>query len=210
MTTDRTDFNETWLAEMPQQIPIVDYYDAMVSNIKDYSQTEQIINLGTFKGFEVRKIKLDTLLFYWFELDNTILLAVELVIKPQGLIVRLLGKNPEYKNKKPYASDLYAFILQDTKNGIRLFSDDRMSNEGFNLWRRLFNDGFKVSTYDNNNPGGTFITLHSFFDFENFFNSDASYKQYQFVLHESTMITETRCQFHTRRIRELSGLNLED
>ena len=91
-------------------------------------------------------------MFYWIEDNSNIILAVELQIKPQALIVSLTGKHPNYTGKPPYASDLYNLILKDNNKSMRLYSDESLSDEGYAIWKRLLDQGHKISVYDKNKP----------------------------------------------------------
>ena len=197
--TSRIDFNETWLIEMPTGLGSFETYDMLEYNIKD------LINNGvvpTDLGNGIKKIDLSQTMVYWYEDKNgTILLGVELDKKSQGLIVRLTGKNPKYRGKSPYASELYQFILRDNKTkSIRLLSD-----EGKQIWDRLFSMGLNVSVYDRESSGKSFKTFKTKEEMDSYFELDnTDFKRYQYVLSESgEMLAETRSYFNTRRMREL-------
>jgi len=210
MKTDRTEFKETWLSESPQKIQPADYYSNMVYNINDYKKTKKPKLLGNFNGFEFKRIKTKNILFYWFEKEGVVILGIELGILPQGLKVNLIGKSPEYKQKEPFASELYSLILKDSKQGIRIMSDTSLSDEGFFIWKKLYMDGHTVTVYDATNPGRSYITLHSFSDFDNFFGNTPEHANYQFILNENSSLFETRARFNLRRMRELSGMDVDD
>jgi hypothetical protein len=143
--------------------------------------------------------------------NKEILLGVELTIKPQGLVVNLLGKNPKYKSKPPYASSLYNEILKDNPNSIRILSDRELSDEGLNLWKKMIELGHKVSLYDRDNPGKTFKSFNSGDELDQYFkNDDTDFKRYQYVLSENAHFIETLANFNTRRARELCGFSLDD
>jgi hypothetical protein len=206
--TSRIDFNETWLIEMPTGLGSFETYDMLEYNIKDLIDNGVV---PTDLGNGIKKIDLSQTMVYWYEDKNgTILLGVELDKKSQGLIVRLTGKNPKYRGKSPYASELYQFILRDNKTkSIRLLSDESLSDEGKQIWDRLFSMGLNVSVYDRESPGKSFKTFKTKEEMDNYFELDnTDFKRYQYVLSESgEMLAETRSFFNTRRYRELiSGL----
>jgi hypothetical protein len=208
MTTSRTDFNETWLTEMPQGMGSFPMYAYIEFNIKDRIKSgSEVINLEN----GLRKIVGQQTAYYWYEKNGVILLGIELSIKPQGLVVTGLARNPKFKGP-PYASDLYDAILKDSNRSIRLISDVDMSDEAFKVWARLLNMGHKISVYDNSAPGKTFKTIDSLDELQSFFKTDdTDYRSYQYVLSEvGEMLAETRSFFNTRRMRELTGLGLED
>lgn len=209
MTTDRTHFNKTWLTEMPEGIGSIAAYEAIKFNINDLI-TNNITS--TKLSNNLYKIDLSQSVYYWYEKNNIILLGMELQKERQGWIVRAVGKNPDFKGQPPYASQLYDAILKDSKHSIRILSDIQLSDEGFNIWKKLFSLGHKISVYDNQNPGQTFKTFDSTSDLDQYFKlHDQSFRRYQYVLSESgLMLAETRSYFNTRRMRELSGLGTDD
>lgn len=201
----RNDFNESWLSEMPMGKPTPDAYKQIVYNIKERieigSKVQQLSS-------SLYKIAGQQLTYYWYELNDEIALGIELLNRPQVLVVNIVGKNPKLAGKPPFASDLYNIILNNNNLPIRIYSDVFLSDEGLGIWKRLFNNGHTISVYDNQNPGVTFKTFTSLNDFDQFFkHNDPSYKRYQYVLSEvGEVLAETRGFFHTRRYRELSGL----
>lgn len=208
MTTSRTDFNETWLTEMPMGLGSFPMFDVIDYSIKDrIKRGSPVIDLEN----GLRKIVGQQTAYYWYEKNNTIILGVELSIKPQGLVVTGLARNPKFKGP-PYANDLYDAILKDSDRAIRVVSDVDMSDEAFNVWARLLQMGHKISVYDNKEPGKTFKTIDTMDELKSFFKTDdTDYRRYQFVLSETgEMLAETRSYFNTRRMRELTGMGLED
>jgi hypothetical protein len=198
------EFNETWLTESPEGIGKTELYDMFIYNIADLKRNGQIsIDMGN--GY--RKIELSTCVYYWYEIDNEIILGSELEKKPQGLVVRITGKNSNWRGRKPYASSLYDVILKDCGKGVRILSDVSLSDEGYAIWKRLFKMGHKISIYDALNPGRTFKTFLTINDFDNYFENDnTDYKRYQYILTETKILAETRNFFNTQRYRELAGV----
>ena len=208
MTTSRSDFNETWLTEMPRGLGSFEMYDMLVYNIKDRIKNgSTVLDLGN----DLKKIDGSQVKYYWYEKNGTILLGAELSVKPQGLVVNSLAKNPEIRGA-PYATDLYDAILKDSNRSIKLLSDIDMSDEALKVWKRLVSQGHKISVYDRENPGQTFTTIHNEQDLEKYFkHDDTDYRRYQYVLSETgEVLAETRSYFNTRRMRELSGIGLTD
>lgn len=210
MTTSRTDFNETWLIEMPEGLGSFETFDQVEYNINDLKRKQiPIKDLGN----GLKKVELSQTLYYWYEKNNQILIGVELDKRNQGYVVRLTGKNPAIRGNPPFASDLYLTILKDNQHkSIRLLSDVQLSDEGYKIWKRLFDQGAKISIYDKTQPGKSFQTFQNIQEFEQYFkHDDSNYKRYQYVLSGNrSTLSETRGWFHTRRFRELSGLDTED
>jgi hypothetical protein len=200
--TSRTDFIETWLAEMPQGLGSFPTFDQIEYAIKDRIKSgSKVIDVSQ----NTKKIAGQQIIYYWIEIKGEIAIGVELQIRPQGLVVSVVGKNPKYVGKSPYASDLYNFILTDSEQSIRLISDDSLSDEGYAIWKRLFQQGHKISMYDRSSPGKTFITLYSIEDMNKYFGmNNTDFRRYQYVLSKSgEVLAETRSYFNTRRMREL-------
>ena len=114
MTTSRTDFNETWLVEMPMGIGISNTFKQLEYNIleriHDGTAVQQLSS-------DLYKITGSQIIYYWYGTSTEIILAVELTIKPQGLMVNAIGKDPN-------------FIILDTKFlcMIKLIPDNHLSH----------------------------------------------------------------------------------
>ena len=210
--SDRTEFNLTWLVESPVGIGDFPAYDGLCSNIRG------AITYGypiTTLPNNLKKIEEGNLLYYWYGTKDNILLGSELHVRDQGLVVSITGKKPELAKNPPYASDLYLAILQDTNRAIRLLSDEQLSNDGFKLWKRLYDGGACVAVYDNKEKtaGQSFKLLPTLKDFNQYFSEhDSSYARYQYVIMKkgSSAMAETMSYFGLRRLRETAGLDLED
>lgn len=201
--TGRADFIDTWLTEMPEGLGSFPTFDQLEYTIKDRIKSGSPVIDVTH---DTKKIVGKQVLFYWIESSNgEIILGSELQIKPQGLVVSVTGKNPKYQGKSPYASDLYNLILKDSGKSIRLISDVSLSDEGYEIWKRLFQQGHKISVYDSTNPGKSFTTLDSIQDMDQYFaKDDTDFRRYQYVLSwAGEVLAETRSYFNTRRMREL-------
>ena len=208
--TSRNDFNNTWLFEMPSGIGSFEIFDAFIYTLKDLISTNIPI---TKLDNNLNKIELPSSVYYWYEQNNEIILGSELHKKPQGLVVSVTAKNPKYRGKPPFASNLYKTILKDNSNlNIRILSDTQLSDEGYSIWKSLFKDGVKISVYDRENPGKSFKTFDNIEDMEQYFEDDnTDFKRYQYIMSENiTQIAECKSFFNTRRYRELAGLDLED
>jgi len=209
----RDDFNTTWIInEMPEGIGPIESYDMLVYNINElYDSNKNIESLVN----NLKKFEGDQILYYWYENDTgKILLGAEFSKKSQAITVNIVGKAPDVKGKPPFASDLYDYVLKDRRNitgnnSIRILSDIQLSDEGFNIWKKLLNKGHKISIYNTEEPGKSFSEIKTEYDLKNYFkHDDNDYKKYQYILSESSALFETIAHFNTRRMRELSGLDL--
>jgi len=209
MTTSRTHFNETWLTEMPENIGYMESFEMLEYNLADLKKHNLPIvniknNLFKHEGVNIR--------YYWYEIDDEILLAAELTKQSEALVVNIVGKNPIYKGEEPYASDLYSEILKDTKYSIRIMSDEVLIEEGFNIWAKLLQQGHKISIYDRSSSsvGQTLKTVNSVEELKKYHQKGTDYQDIQYILSEHSFLGETRAYFNTRRMRELTGLSLVD
>lgn len=212
MSDSRQDFIDSWLTEMPVGVGKIGHgffspaprdatpriYFSTTGLIMFEVDPEQLPN-----GY--KRIIGSQTAFYWHETDGEIDIACELSVAPQSLTVNAIGKPAE---SKMHASDLYNVVLQNTNVSIRFMSDKKLSDSGYDLWKRLLSIGHTVSVYDSSAPGNSLITMKTVDDLDRFYRAgDNSYERYQFVLSESgMMLAETRSFFNTRRMRELSGL----
>lgn len=206
--SSREDFNKTWLTEMPEIINPTDLYDMIEYSINDRIKLgEPVVDLNN----GLKKLEGDTVVYYWYENNNQdITLGAEFSKAAQSLIVNMIGKKE--KGRPPFASDLYTEVLADAnkqhRHSIRISSDIKLSDEGFNIWAKLLQNGLKISVYDAESPGKSFTTINSVKELEKYVSpGDANYQRYQYILSEDHhSLAETRGYFNTRRMRELSGL----
>lgn len=206
---NRTNFVKTWLTESPVGIGEYESFDGLLQIVNE------LINFGyesiSFGG-NYYKLEMSENVYYWYEENNQIILIITLQKEPEALIIRMIGKNKEYRNKPPYATDLYSVILKDSNKNIRLLSDKSLSNDGLEIWKRLFNQGYKISVYDKSQPGKTFKPFQTLEDFAEYFSkTDNVYSKYQYILSENNLkLGEALDTFGIRRIREIAGILLED
>lgn len=205
--TGREEFVRSWiLLEAPEGFGQFETFDQVSYSIKDllkHGAKPVALADGT------KKLALgDSTFWYWREVDDKVVLGVELVKKDQNLTVTVVGKDPKLRGRGPYASDLYATILADVKDrALRLTSDQTLSDEGLKLWKRLLKQGYKISVYDNEQPGQSFKQLDTEQELSKFFsNDDRTFRRYQYVVTESAdVMLLVRARFNSRRTRELCG-----
>jgi hypothetical protein len=209
----RTDFNESWLLlESPMGISPVSIANNIIDAIQDRVRYgSSVIDLGNgFKFLDGTQI-----VYYWYEDIHHILIAAEFEKRQQTLVVT--GIDKVNKGQYPFASDLYNAVLNDRKhrfsgemNSIRIMSDDKLSEEGLNIWLKLLALGHKVSVYNakSETPGQTFTEINTIEEIQQYFKMhDNSFKRWQYVLSESgPNYAETRSFFLTRKMRELHNM----
>lgn len=204
-STSRLDFQESWLSEMPMGHKSQDFYPYLLQAIQDrldMGQTPNQIGDGLFRLVGVQ------LVYYWYQKESHILLGTELTRTPQALVVNFTAKSPTHQNQAPWASDLYMNILHDAQTPMRLMSDDSLTNEGLNIWKRLLAQGATIMVYDKHSPGKMYKVIDSLNDLLRYFApGDPDFKRYQYVLTmNNLMLAEIKGYFNTRRMRELSGI----
>ena len=207
---NREDFNDTWLFESPEGIAPSEFTKTITYMISEKIKLgATVVDLGN----NYKKIEGKQVLYYWYEKDGIILLGVEFNVAPHALVVGLIGK--KIKGQPPWASDLYNVVLQDRKDNpgelsaIRISSDKQLTGEGLDIWKRLLAQGHKISIYDRNNPGQSFVSVTSEEELLKYFkHGDRHFQQYQYIISESKSEWEVRALFDLRRYRELSGLSL--
>jgi hypothetical protein len=197
-------FYESWVYESPFSNNIGDTLSTLITNIKSFSKFYPTVDINN--GF--KKCEGDQLVYYWFENNGNIILAVEATKSPQAIKINLTGKNKNFNS--PYASKLYAAILQDQHKPIQVRSDTQLSNDGLKIWKNLIRDGFTIGIYDNQAPGRTYKKLSSPEELDNFFSStDQSYDRYQYIIGEAIQFLNVNAWFGIRRLYELSGDTLD-
>lgn len=195
---------------MPSGLGSFETFDTLDYTIRDFLR-HGISPIKLDGG--LRKIETSTVVLYWFVRNEEIVIGTELYKKPEALVVSVTGKNPKFKGKAPFASDLYSAILKDSGKNIRLMSDSQLSDEGLDLWKKMVAGGHKVSVYDRNEPGKTFASFNEPSELDAFFKyDDTDYLRYQYVLSENVLeYCSMRASFRLRLLRENTpGVTLTD
>jgi hypothetical protein len=203
MTSGRQNFVESWMRESPEGMPATNLIDILAYNIRELLFLRPTIDLGN----NLKKIELDQFIYYWYEIADEIVLAIELEKHPQCVEVRQIGKL--HKGQPPFASDLYAAILSDLHTAIR--SDSKLSDEGLKIWKQLLDAGFTVSVYNIRIPGQTRKTFSNPEELDAYFkHDDKEYRRYQYVVTEAQHHAEVLGAFNGRRLREMANITNDD
>ena len=205
-------FNESYILEVPINIGQFPIGNQVIDNIQARIQIGQSpVNLDDLNP-GLRKIGNGNIIYYWIQdTNNLIQLAVELEKTAYCLIVKIISKTSE-RGQPPYASELYPLILHDqrsqnTQAEIRLSSDNMLSDDGFAIWKKMFDDGLKILVYDATDPSKTFIHITSSKELEKYFSKDLASKKWQYLLTESIdQLGDTISRFNRYRLLELAGL----
>ena len=204
MITFNESFNKSWITEMPMGISPLStgLFNSIVKSAKEYEHAgiqQESLDNGYYR------IQGTQVAFYWHETNAIIDIIVELGIRPQSLVVHQIAKNPE-STTTSYATELYKEIIKINNNSLVL-SDEYLSNDGLNTWKRLVNSGCTVSVYDKENPDQGLISLKTQTELMLFFgDKDSTKKRYQYVLSESLIkLSDVTTLFNTVRLRKLAG-----
>jgi len=203
----RKRFAITFLLESPERLPF-ESWPGIKNVIEDY----RAIDPSNMKKITNNICRYDTVgsVFYWYHQNDQIILGIELEKAPQALILRMIGKDPAYRKKPPYASELYDVILKNYGESICLHSDKTLSDEGFEIWRRLYNDGHNVLVYNVNAPANTFLRCPTLDDFQKYFGDSKEFRDYSYVLCENiTHLLNIHSHFNIRKIREDNNLGVD-
>lgn len=202
----RVNFTESWLMEMP--VP----YGASGDMFGYLNKT-----LDDFIGVGVTPEKLTDILykvagkqtvFYYYEIGSKRAVIVEVRNSPDAYVVSIVGKNPEFSGKHPYATELYKDIVTHTDKPL-LFSDSVLSHDGLALWKRLVMDKeYAVSVYDTASPSTTFDTFTDPSQLDSYMAHDKG--NYRFVLSKrGVQLVETKSRFELQRLYETAGYRMD-
>ncbi len=205
--TGRTDFIETFLFESPEQKESNTWLPLK----------NDILELSTIYQNKIQEIAtnffclaLINTTYFWLEKNNEPVIAMALEPRPYADTILMVGKNPEYKNKLPYASDFYIMVLKKLQRNL-VASDKTLSYFGFKIWQRLFNEGYKISIYNTSTPGQTFQKINTKEELKQYYQIGHKFQQYRFILSETLQAQgEILPIFSVRKYRETNNLPLED
>lgn len=203
----RQNFIEAFLYEMPIYTGPVDFAEKIVNDIQEMKlHGSKVVDLEN----NLKKIEGHTLVYYWVEKNNQILLGVQLTKTRYGLVVNYIGKVNQ--GSPPFASDLYDKILKDRQssnpNSLNnlVISDSILSDEGLNIWIKLLKSGHKVSLFNYEKPG-KLIPITSVEDLKSYYSkTNNSFAKWRYVITKSDHFAETASIFRLRKLREDSGI----
>jgi hypothetical protein len=207
----RSDFNESWLFEEPEQTLDINAWPQIQNDIEELVKlkSDTVKELGN----NLKKMVFSNDVYYWIERDGEFVVGTSLDIKPYALFVGMTGKNKKFQGVPPYASDLYLAILNDLK-GTKcnlVISDKMLSVSGYKIWKKLFSLGHKVSLYDKNNPSETYKKFNSIEELDKYFSKGKEFQNYRYILSESSdAMLSAYIGFKKRKYREENNLGLED
>lgn len=207
-------FKDTFLIESPfnsGKNVMNDMIDSLRMLIDEYIQVRYKViqlNQNTFK----MNVTGTELIYYWNTNNaDEIILAAQIAKRDLAAAVTSLGKDVRYAHKDPKAKELYKIIVKDLSTSLKLMSDGDMTEDAFNNWVKLLNDGYKISVYDKNMPGMSFTNLYTREDMLPYFKDDETYHRFQFILSESQeQLGQVMAGFSIYRVREHAGRTNRD
>ena len=203
-------FYESWVRESPARtFGSMSWQEAL-----DQLTTSMTNNSASIKNItpNIYCLIIPDAVYIYYKDNINIKAIVQLEPKPDSLNVIATNKDPAYKGQSPYITDLYIAALSVTGDkSIRLSSDNVMTDEGFGIWQRLFNQGHIISVYDSSNFRTLPIKITNLTDLKQYFNDGFKYKNYRFAISENLYNSEKIFgQFMVRRTRELAGIVFDE
>ncbi len=203
-------FIKTFLVESPQNTgnSHQDLFSSLSVAINDFLKegVYSAKSLGTLNA-----VKMVTLSSVYFWTIDTQTLEFELILqlekKPLAWTVRGVDKNPKFAGAGTKAVDLYALAVRHSPKPIALMSDTTITTAGFRTWEKLINLGCKILVYDNKVKPIQYKAIHDLADLKSFYDTNPSFKRYQYVLSES--IGDIAGNFGLKRLRDMSGTDYD-
>lgn len=205
----RWHFYESWLQEMPQRF--IKRYDfpALLSELQDFltRNKEQKINKSLYMA------ESEMFLYVYGNVDNEISIITYMEKSPQAVKILNTQKNEVFKKISPSATDLYLAALAVVQPRSLMFtSDNKMTDRGLSIWKKLLKMGKHISVYDvgdKSRSGKTLIPIPNDQPekLDQYFRDDLTGQHYRYVLSESTYNFNNYVydRFMMRRICESAG-----
>jgi len=203
-------FYESWVKESPARtLGSISWQQAL-----DQLTISLSNNLAVITNIKpnIYCLEIPRALYIYYKDDVDIKAIVQLEPKPDSLNVIATNKDPALKGQPTYITDLYiAALAVAGEKSLKLASDNVMTDDGFGIWQRLFNQGHIISVYNNSNFKLLPVKITNLTDLNSYFNDGFMYKNYRFVISENLLrAEEVFGQFMIRRTRELAGIVFDE
>lgn len=139
--------------------------DTIKTYDKHYPNSTQDLNNG------LKKKVISDQIHYWYEKDGVILLVIHMVERDGNLVTQEIVKNPKHKGS-PYASDLYSAIRKDQPANVKIISDKSLTEDGFQVWKRLLASGHKIGVIVHTDKTKTIKPIKSVQELTHYFFDD--------------------------------------
>jgi hypothetical protein len=203
----RWHFYESWISEMPQKLPPRYDFDLLLSELKDFlsRNEEQVVYNNIFYA------QSENFLYVYGKVNDTISIISYLEKHRQSAFVLNTQKNNLFLKIPPSSVDIYIAALEVTKPLSLVFtSDNKMTENGLSIWKRLLKLGKHISVYDTtikSRVGKTLIPISNEKDLEKYFGDNLQHGNFRYVLSENIQNynNQVNDRFMMRRICESSG-----
>lgn len=190
--------------EMPQRVNGGNPYDALSQAIDitlEYGEPISSLGDDVYQAGD----------YFWVGSKDA---SIKKLIVGTSLVGNILkvdatGKDPTLSKQPPYAIDLYIKISNSLNHGIKFASDKILSDDGFKLWKRIFNSGHKLLVYNSHQGKYEPSVLKTAQDLEQYFNTTDNALDYQYVIAEDAVIGNLLGSFQLMEWKRLSGYPLE-
>lgn len=207
----RWHFYESWLQEMPQRIEARNDFPGLSRDLNDFVNRngEDLISNDIYISQSANFI------YVYGKVQNEISIITYLEKNRQSAFVLNTQKNSKFSGQRPSAVDLYLATLNAISPVPLIFtSDNKMTDLGLGIWKKMFKLGKHISVYDvtdKSRAGKTLISIETESDFEKYFGDSVAYNRYRYVLSESVnYYGHVYERFMMRRICESAGTINDD
>lgn len=202
----RWHFYESWLREMPQRIAPRNDFPGLLGDLVDFvkrngeSRVSDNIFISASENF----------IYVYGKVEDEISIITFLERNRQSAFILNTQKNSKFHGQPPSAVGIYLAALDAIKPIPLIFtSDDKMTDLGLGIWKKLISLGKKISVYDvtdKSKTGKTLIPITTELDLEKYFGDQTSFKKYRYVLSEEVNYYDhVHDRFMMRRICESAG-----
>lgn len=196
-------FGSLFLREQPHPVSGNNPFPILSATIDELVQAEvPVQNLGD-SVYQVGD-------FYWVGAESAKVKKLCIHLDQVGNLtsVRSVGKQPELTGQPPYALDLYLKLADLSPVGVKFASDQVLSDDGFAVWKRIFQTGRNLLIY--NNQSGKFVPerIKSQSQLIQYFTEHPDNIKYQFVLADIGEIVNLQGQFAILEWKRLAGYPL--
>jgi hypothetical protein len=200
-------FSRRFLAEMPQQLNGGNPYDAISSIIQELLSaniTVESLGNNTFR------IASGNSVYYWIGSADGNQIRLCSNVDEDGNFAKITstGKNPNLLKTEPYAIDLYLRIANSLPHGVKFSCDAILSDDGFNVWKRIFNSGHELVIYNNRSEKFNADRIKSAAELENYFKNHPEARQYQYGIAESAIAIGIKGDFSIMEWKRLANYPL--
>jgi len=201
----RKEFFESWIQETPQRSPARNDFNVLLNSLLDFQKVLPAKHVRN----NIYYIEGDQVVFFYALGNNEIAAILELEKRPETLTVLSVAKKDTYQFRAPWVSDLY-IAAADTFRSLKFTSDATLTDEGFNLWKRLLKT-HTILVYDITHPGLSLVKIENEEELKKYFGDAHNLKNYRYVLTESTKwFSNVKETFTIRRTREVAGITLDE